>query len=95
MLDKTDLDFEVTGITLLFLELAKRKNWLNLIFDDSVDRWLSFFAEPEKILTMPKDDLLVYPNLLKATELLDESNYSQEQPLNPSTILSISIHFTL
>jgi hypothetical protein len=37
--------------------------------------------------TMPKYDLSVYPNLLKAAELLDESKYTQEQPLNPSTIL--------
>ena len=28
---------------------------------------------------MTKFDLSVYPNLLKATELLDESNYSQAQ----------------
>jgi predicted transposase/invertase (TIGR01784 family) len=51
----------------------------NFNFDDPVDRWLSFLAEPEKILTMPKFDLSVYPNLLKAAELLDESNYTQEQ----------------
>ena len=51
----------------------------NFNFDDPVDRWLSFLAEPEKILTMPKYDLSVYPNLLKAAELLDESNYTQEQ----------------
>jgi predicted transposase/invertase (TIGR01784 family) len=51
----------------------------NFNFDDPVDRWLSFLVEPEKILTMPKFDLSVYPNLLKAAELLDESNYTQEQ----------------
>ena len=28
---------------------------------------------------MPKFDLSVYPNLLEAAELLDESNYTQEQ----------------
>jgi hypothetical protein len=44
-------------------------------------------AEPEKILTMPKYDLSVYPNLLKAAELLDESNYTQGQSLNPLTLL--------
>ena len=71
--------FEVPGFTLLFLELAKRKKLGNFNFDDPVDRWLSFLAEPEKILTMPKYDLSVYPNLLKAAELLDESNYTQEQ----------------
>ena len=79
MLDRTDPDFEVPGITLLFLELAKRKKLGNFNFNDPVDRWLSFLAEPEKILTMPKYDLSVYPNLLKAAELLDESNYTQEQ----------------
>ena len=44
-------------------------------------------ADPEKIHTMPKYDLSVYPNLLKAAELLDESNYTQEQPLNPSAVV--------
>lgn len=29
---------------------------------------------------MPKYNLSVYPNLLEAAELLDESNYTQEQP---------------
>jgi hypothetical protein len=51
----------------------------NFNFDDPVDRWLSFLVDPEKILTMPKFDLSVYPNLLKAAEQLDESNYTQEQ----------------
>ena len=40
---------------------------------------MSFLVEPEKILTLPKFDLSVYPNLLKASELLDESNYTQDQ----------------
>ena len=40
---------------------------------------MGYKAEPEKILTIPKYDLSVYPNLLKAAELLDESNYTQEQ----------------
>jgi predicted transposase/invertase (TIGR01784 family) len=79
MLDRTDPDFDVPGITLLFLELAKRKKLGNFNFDDPVDRWLSFLVEPEKILTMPKFDLSVYPNLLKAAELLDESNYTEDQ----------------
>jgi predicted transposase/invertase (TIGR01784 family) len=79
MIDRTDPDFEVPGINLVFLELAKRKKLGNFNFDDPVDRWLSFLVEPEKILTMPKFDLSVYPNLLKAAELLDESNYTQEQ----------------
>lgn len=79
MIDRTDPDFEIPGINLVFLELAKRKKLGNFNFDDPLDRWLSFLVEPEKILTMPKFDLSAYPNLLKAAELLDESNYTQEQ----------------
>ena len=47
--------------------------------DNPVDRWLTLLSEPEKILAMTKFDLSVYPNLMKAAELLDESNYSQAQ----------------
>ena len=51
----------------------------NFSMDNPVDRWLTFLAEPEKILAMTKFDLSVYPNLMKAAELLDESNYTQAQ----------------
>jgi predicted transposase/invertase (TIGR01784 family) len=73
------LDFEIPGINLIFLELAKRKKLGNFNFENPVDRWLSFLTEPEKILTMPKFDLSEYPNLMKAVELLDQSNYSEAQ----------------
>jgi predicted transposase/invertase (TIGR01784 family) len=79
MMDKSDPTFEIPGINLVFLELAKRKKMGNFNFDDPVDRWLSFLTEPEKILSMTKFDLSVYPNLMKAAELLDESNYTQAQ----------------
>ena len=79
MIDRADPEFEFPGIHLVFLELAKRKNLGNFDFDDPLDRWLSFFTEPEKIRNMTKFDLSVYPNLLKAAELLDESNYNQAQ----------------
>jgi flagellar biosynthesis/type III secretory pathway protein FliH len=79
VIDRTDLEFEVPGINLIFLELAKRKNLGNFSIDNPVDRWLTFLAEPEKILAMTKFDLSVYPNLMKAAELLDESNFTQAQ----------------
>ncbi len=79
MIDRTDPEFEIAGINLIFLELAKRKKLGNFNFEDPVDRWLSFLIEPEKISNMTKFDLSIYPNLLKAAELLDESNYSQAQ----------------
>ena len=37
------------------------------------------FSWTRKIPTIPKYDLSVYPKLLKAAELLDGSNYTQEQ----------------
>jgi predicted transposase/invertase (TIGR01784 family) len=79
VIDRIDPEFEVPGINLIFLELAKRKNLGNFSIDNPVDRWLTFLAEPEKILAMTKFDLSVYPNLMKAAELLDESNYTQAQ----------------
>ena len=79
MVDRTDPEFKIPGINLVFLELAKRKKLGNFNFEDSLDRWLSFLIEPEKISNMTKFDLSVYPNLLKAAELLDESNYNQAQ----------------
>ena len=79
MRDKHDPNFEVPGINLIFLELAKRKKIGNFNFEDPIDRWLSFLIEPEKIRNMTKFDLSVYPNLLKAAELLDASNYNQSQ----------------
>ena len=79
VVDRTDPEFEVPGINLIFLELAKRKKMGNFSIDNPVDRWLTFLAEPEKILAMTKFDLSVYPNLMKAAELLDESNYTQAQ----------------
>jgi predicted transposase/invertase (TIGR01784 family) len=79
LIDRTDAAFEIPGINLVFLELAKRKKLGNFSIDNPVDRWLTFLAEPEKILAMTKFDLSVYPNLMKAAELLDESNYTQAQ----------------
>jgi hypothetical protein len=49
--------------------------------ENPTDRWLKFLAEPEKLITMQKFDISVYPNLLKATELLDRSNFTIEQQI--------------
>jgi hypothetical protein len=40
---------------------------------------LTFLAEPEKLITMPKFDISVYPNLMKAVEILDTSNFTRGQ----------------
>ena len=44
--------------------------------DKEQDRWITFLTQPEKFLSMSTEYLHNYPNLLKAVELLDESNYT-------------------
>ena len=63
------------------IELGKRRKMDNFNMDNPVDRWLTFLAEPEKLITMQKFDLSVYPNLMKAVEILDRSNFSLEQQI--------------
>ena len=63
------------------IELGKRRKMDNFNLDNTVDRWLTFLAEPEKLITMQKFDLSVYPNLMKAVEILDRSNFSLEQQI--------------
>ncbi|MEN9883369.1 MAG: hypothetical protein RLZZ420_586 [Bacteroidota bacterium] len=63
------------------IELGKRRKMDNFNLDNPVDRWLTFLAEPEKLITMQKFDLSVYPNLMKTVEILDRSNISLEQQI--------------
>ena len=74
-------EIKVEGISLRFIELAKRRKMDNFNMDIPTDRWLKFLAEPEKLITMQKFDISVYPNLLKATELLDRSQFTIEQQI--------------
>ena len=53
----------------------------NFNLDYPLDRWMTFLAEPEKLITMQKFDISVYPNLMKAVEILDRSNFTIEQQI--------------
>ncbi len=53
----------------------------NFNLDNPLDRWMTFLAEPEKLITMQKFDISVYPNLMKAVEILDRSNFTLEQQI--------------
>ena len=63
------------------IELGKRRKIDNFNLDNPVDRWMTFLAEPEKLITMQKFDISVYPNLMKAVEILDRSNFTQAQQI--------------
>ena len=49
--------------------------------ENASDRWMAFLAEPEKLITMPKFDISIYPNLMKAVDLLDRSNFTMAQQI--------------
>jgi predicted transposase/invertase (TIGR01784 family) len=79
IINEIDLNKKLGGIHLVFLELEKCKNLGNFTMQRIQDRWIAFLTEPEKFLAMSKHALHEYPNLVKAVELLDESNYTQGQ----------------
>ena len=64
---------------LIFKNSKEKMDNFNL--DNPLDRWMTFLAEPEKLITMQKFDISVYPNLMKAVEILDRSNFTLEQQI--------------
>ena len=79
LINESDNSKKMVGIHLIFLELAKCRKFGNFNIDKLQDRWITFLTEPEKIIAMSKHETHVYPNLVKAVELLDESNYTPGQ----------------
>lgn len=71
----------MNGIHLIFLELEKYRKMAKFTLDTVQDRWIAFLTQPEKILAMSKETLHDYPNLIKAVDLLNESNYTPGQIL--------------
>lgn len=81
VINEIDLNKKLEGIHLIFLELEKCRKLGNFTIDKEQDRWISFLTQLEKFLAMSTEYLHNYPNLLKAVELLDESNYTPGQLL--------------
>lgn len=81
VINEIDLNKKLEGIHLIFLELEKCRKLGNFTMDKEQDRWISFLTQPEKFLAMSTEYLHNYPNLLKAVELSDESNYTPGQLL--------------
>jgi predicted transposase/invertase (TIGR01784 family) len=74
-------NIKINGLSLKLIELGKRKKMDNFNLDNPLDRWITFLAEPEKLINMQKFDISVYPNLMKAVEILDRSNFTLEQQI--------------
>jgi len=71
----------IPGLHIRVLELGKRKKMGNFNMENAADRWMAFLAEPEKLINMPKFDISVYPNLMKAVEILDKSIFTPGQQI--------------
>jgi predicted transposase/invertase (TIGR01784 family) len=74
-------NIQLDGLSVRLIELGKRKKMDNFNLDNPLDRWMIFLAEPEKLINMQKFDISVYPNLMKAVEILDRSNFTPEQQI--------------
>jgi predicted transposase/invertase (TIGR01784 family) len=79
LINESDISKKLNGIHLIFIELEKCRKCANFTMDKTQQRWITFLTEPEKIISMSKHELHDYPNLVKAVELLDESNYTPGQ----------------
>jgi predicted transposase/invertase (TIGR01784 family) len=62
-----------------FIELSKCRKRSNFNLEDSLDRWVKYLIDPEFIKSFTMNTQYNYPNLKKAVELLDESNYTEGQ----------------
>ena len=62
-----------------FIDLSKCRKRDNFSIENALDRWVKYFIDPEYIKTLSMNTQYNYPNLKKAVELLDESNYTEGQ----------------
>ena len=68
-----------TAIEMHYIDLSKCRKRDNFSIEDALDRWVKYFIDPEYIKTLSMNTQYNYPNLKKAVELLDESNYTEGQ----------------
>jgi predicted transposase/invertase (TIGR01784 family) len=74
-----DSDRNIKEVEMHFIELSKCRKRSNFNLEDSLDRWVIYLIDPEFIKSFTMNTQYNYPNLKKAVELLDESNYSEGQ----------------
>jgi predicted transposase/invertase (TIGR01784 family) len=69
----------IKEVEMHFIELSKCRKRSNFNLEDSLDRWVKYLIDPEFIKSFTMNTQYNYPNLKKAVELLDESNYTEGQ----------------
>jgi predicted transposase/invertase (TIGR01784 family) len=74
-----DPDRCIKEVEVHFIELSKCRKWINFNLEDSLDLWVKYLIDPAFIKSFTMNTQYNYPNLKKAVELLDESNYNEGQ----------------
>jgi predicted transposase/invertase (TIGR01784 family) len=69
----------INQLEMHFIELSKCRKRINFNYENPLDRWLKYLIDPEFIKSLTMNAQYNYPNLKKAVELLDESNYTEGQ----------------
>lgn len=69
----------ITEIEVHFIDLSKCRKRNNFNVSNSLDCWINYLINPDYIKTLFMNTEYNYPNLKRAVELLDESNYSEGQ----------------
>jgi predicted transposase/invertase (TIGR01784 family) len=69
----------IAAIEMHYIDLSKCRKRDNFKIEDALDRWVKYFIDPKYIKTLSMNTQYNYPNLKKAVELLDESNYTEGQ----------------
>ena len=72
---------KIQEVEMHFIELSKCRKRGNFNMEDPLDRWVKYLIDPAYIKAFTMDTQYNYPNLKKAVELLDESNYTEGQLL--------------
>lgn len=79
IVNEDDSDRCINEIEMHFIELSKCRKRSKFNLEDSLDRWVKYLIDPEFIKSFKMNTRYNYPNLKKAVELLDESNYTEGQ----------------
>jgi len=70
---------KIQEVEMHFIELSKCRKRDNFNLENPLDRWVKYLIDPTFIKDFTMETAYNYPNLKKAVELLDESNYTEGQ----------------
>lgn len=79
IINEDDPGRRIKEMEMHFIELSKCRERGNFNYENVLDRWVKYLIDPEFIKSLKMNAQYNYPNLKKAVDLLDESNYTEGQ----------------